>query len=58
MKMLVIMMILGRDAGADMVYEYIMNNTFSTAAGNISFNPDTREPVLDLVYNSATNNIQ
>lgn len=48
--------VLGREAGADMVYEYILKNTFSTAAGNISFNPDTREPVLDLVFNSATNN--
>ena len=49
---------LGKEASADNVYEYIMKNAFSTAAGNISFNPDTKEPVLDLVFNSATNNNQ
>ena len=42
----------GITSSADEVYEYILTNVFSTAAGVISFDLQTREPVLNIVVNT------
>ena len=43
---------LGTDVGGEAVYEYIRTHVFTTAAGEVSFDQTTGEPVLNIVVNS------
>ena len=45
---------LGDKCSSTEVYQYIHDNTFTTAAGSISFDKDSSEPNLDLVVNVQT----
>lgn len=45
---------LGKGCTSNEVYQYIRNNTFSTAAGSVSFDKDSAEPNLDMVVNVQT----
>lgn len=39
-----------KEYSTDDVYEYIRTHTFETVGGPISFNPETKEPNLQLIY--------